>query len=128
MVRRITSSITTALGEPDPGLTTTETQAIKDLMVPEKKAPIQRLPKELNRAGQGADLKCTINRGKTGTGSDDADRSSLQKHRLMRRWTQREGLVAKMALNMADHLRILPAKLEKSQGLRNLFREEEGEG
>lgn len=94
----------------------------KGLMVQEKKTAIRRL-KEPRRAGRAADLNCTINRRRAMTRSDDKDRSSLQKHRLMRRWAQRRGLATGTAPN-----RIPPIKLEKFLGHKNPSWEEAGEG
>lgn len=96
-------------------------------MTPKEKTPLQTSEQELRGAGQVQTLNMMIIRGNPLRQSDGKGQSNHPNHHLKRKRAQRGGLVAKMTLPMADHLRILPVELDEAQDDTCPFSSEGGE-
>lgn len=97
-------------------------------MTPKENPPLQTSGKVLSGAGQVQTFSMMIIRGNTLRQSNGKGQSKRPNHHLKTKRAQRGGPVSKMTLAMADHLRILPVKLDEDQVDTHPFRPEEGEG
>lgn len=93
-------------------------------MTPKETTPLQTSGKEFRGAKQVQTLNMMIIRGNTLKQSDGKDQSNRPNHHLKRKPPQRGGPASKKTLAMADHLRILPVKLDEAQDDTHPFRRE----
>lgn len=106
---------------------TTQQQEVRGQMTPEEKLHLQTSGKDLRGAGQVQTLNKMITRGNTRRRRDARDQSNHPNHRLKTDRAQRGGPASKMSQATADHLRILPVKLDEAQDDTHPSRPEEGE-
>lgn len=101
---------------------TMQQEGVRDQMTPKKKTPFQTSGRELRGAEQDKTLDMMIIRSDTLRQSAGKDQSNHPNHQLKRK--QSQGAVSKRTLAVAEHLRMLPVKLDEAQDDTHPFRPE----
>lgn len=103
---------------------TMQPEGVRDQMTPKKKTPLQTSGRDLRGAEQVQTLDMMIIRSDTLRQSAGKDQSNHPNHQLKKKRSQRGGAVSKRTLAVAEHLRMLPVKLDEAQDDTHPFKPE----